>query len=360
MLIEEVRDAKEWEDFVKATPGGTFYHSIKWKNVLERAYPHPTVYLTVKNESGKLVGIYPASIVTIRHSRILNSLPHSDFGGPVIEGKYATSASQALRSYIEEYCRKQHISYAKTNFVKDKPECFCDWPRTYARDSQGFVELDLAAKSSTYIWERIFHKNHRKKIKRFERDGFEVREASNRSDLNSFLTLYHKNLQRIGVSARSSDFFEIAWNLLHPENFEVLIAEEKQRVGGLAFYKYCQTIYLTFLGVDRRILSPGHSITPFLYWRAIKWAEDSGFRYVCFGATPAFPQTEMEIANYSQKMMFGSQFHQQEIIVVPFDGTWRSIALMLSSKVVESWQGTKHLLPRVLQKTIETKFGDMF
>ena len=57
MFVRELENTREWEDFLKVTPGGTFYHSIKWKNVIERSFSHPTVYLVVKDENGRLVGI---------------------------------------------------------------------------------------------------------------------------------------------------------------------------------------------------------------------------------------------------------------------------------------------------------------
>ena len=77
MFVEELKNTREWEDFLRVTLGGTLYHSLKWREVIERTFSHPTLYLVIKSENGELVGICPTSIVTMSNLRILDSLPYS-------------------------------------------------------------------------------------------------------------------------------------------------------------------------------------------------------------------------------------------------------------------------------------------
>ena len=359
MFVEELKNNKEWENFLKATPGGTFFHSLKWKNVLERSFSHPTLYLVVKDEDGRLAGICPTVILTSRRTKILNSLPYSDLGGPVMEKRNVEKASLSLLRFMEEFSRAKGISCAKMCFLKDESEQFFKSSRCYVDNNKGIVELDLEAKPSAFIWDKIFRQKHRKKIKRFERDGFQVREASTKSDMKEFLTLYYQNMKYIGGRARPYMFFENVWNLLYPENFGILVVEKRRMVGGLAFFKHHQTIYLTFLGMDRKLLSSRYTVAPALYWSAIKWAEKNSFRYVCFGSTPSHPKSARQRTNYSQKVMFGGSFLQQETIFVPFD-FYASAILLLGSKTIMAWKMMRKALPAKLQQTMESRFRGIF
>jgi hypothetical protein len=363
MFVEELKNEREWEDFLKITSGGTFYHSLKWKKVMERSFSHPTVYLVVRSESGKLVGICPTSIVTASHLRILNSLPHSDYGGPVIEKVYQKEALGELQRFIEEYCHEKDISCAKICFSKDGSERFFKSPEYYVVDNKGVVELDLRAKPSVFIWEKILRSSNRRKIKLFARNGFQVREVSTKSDLRMFLTLYYQSMRHIGELGRPYAFFENVWNLLYPENFNILLIERsktvgREAVGGVSFFKYGETIYPTYLGIDRESMH-SYSLAPFCIWNAIKWAEENAFRYVCLGSTPAYPKSAREITNYSQKVMFGGSFLQQKTVFIPFN--FHALALLLfGSKAIKVWKAMRDVLPPKLQKTIERETGDLF
>lgn len=359
MFVEELKNTKEWEGFLKGTPRATFYHSIKWKNVIDKSFSHPTVYLVVKDENGRLVGVCPTAILASGHLRILDSLPYSDLGGPVIENRYIEEASLSLLRFIEQFSCEKGISCAKMCFLKDGSEQFFKSPRCYIDNNKGVVELDLAAKPSGFIWNKIFRKRQRQKIRYFTRDGFQVREASAKSDLAKFLTLYYSNMKHIGTRPHAPTFFANVWGLLYPENFNILLVEKRKTVGGLGFFKYGERIYLTYMGMDRESLSSRYSMAPFLFWNSIKWAEEKGFRYVCFGSTPAHPKSTRERANYSQKVVFGASFLQQETVFIPFN--FYAFAIFLfGSKAISAWKVMRNALPAKMQQTTESRLRGIF
>jgi hypothetical protein len=98
---------------------------------------------------------------------------------------------------------------------------------------------------------------------------------------------------------------------------------------------------------------------PYLDWNAIKWAEQNGFRYVCFGSTPAHPKRPHEIANYSQKVQFGATFLQQETVFIPFD-LYASAFLLFGTKAVGTWSAVRNVLPIKLQRSMETRLRGIF
>lgn len=107
--------------------------------------------------------------------------------------------------------------------------------------------------------------------------------------------------------------------------------------------------------MDKDLLSARHSVSPYLCWNAIKWAEENGFRYVCFGSTPAHPKSARESANYSQKVMFGGPFLQQETLFIPFD-FYAFPILLLAPKAIKAWKAMRDVLPLRLSQKIESRF----
>jgi hypothetical protein len=362
MFVEEMKSAKEWEDFVEVTPGGTFYHSIEWKKVIEKSFPHITMYLTIRNENGRLMGICPTAILGSNNMRILSSLPYSDFGGPVIDRRCIKDGSLSLQAFMAKLAQEKRISIAKICFPKDGSQDYFKSKGCYVNGNTGVVNLDLKTSPPSFIWEKIFRKKHRKKINRLKKDGFQIREASSRSDLKSFFSLYCQNMKHIGARAHSSVFFDNVWKLLYPTNFNILFAEGRETVGGLASFKYNQTIYLTFLGINRRLISSlehAYNVAPFLYWGALEWAQENNFRYVCFGSTPAHPKSENERVNLAQKVMFGGALLQQETVFIPFD-TYALAFLLFGAKALKVWKVVRTALPQTLRNTMENRFRGMF
>jgi hypothetical protein len=340
MLVEELRSPRDWEDFLKDTSGGTFFHSIEWKNVIEKSFPYSTVYFEAKNENGKIIGIYPAFIATVNNLRVLDSLPLSDFGGPVIEKKYVKEVSFSMRKFAEDLCYEKDVSCSRILLLNGSCEFFRTRHCYINEDCFGIVESDLKEKPPAFIWEKVVRTETRKKIKRFEKDNFQVREASAKSDLRTFWALYRQNMKHIDAIARPFTFFENMWDLLFPENFNILLIEKSKAVGGIAFFIYNGKIYLTFMGIDRESLSSKYRVAPLLYWSAIKWAAENGLRYVCFGSTAARPKTAAEKTSYSQKMMFGGSFVSQEMMLIPF-----STRAWLMSKAMRLCYNARNLLP---------------
>lgn len=340
-------------------PGGTFYHSLEWKNVIEESFPFSTTYLVVKDGHGRTVGILPTVTWESNNLKILDSLPYSDFGGPVIDRNCVKEASLSLLRFIEQQSYEKGISLAKICFLGDELLRFFRSSRCYMSNNGGVMELDLAAKPPDFIWKKILRNPQRNRINRFERDGFYVREARTKSDLAKFLTLYYSNMKHINARALPLKFFENMWRILYPENFRILLVEKNPAVGGLAFFNYNQSVYLAYLGIDRESLASRYNVAYYLFWNSIKWAERNGFRYVCFGSTPAHPKSVQEMANHFQKRNFGASFLQQEIAFIPFN-CLAFASLLFGSKAISAWKAARNFLPAKLQQSMESRLRGIF
>jgi hypothetical protein len=320
---------------------------LKWKEVIELSFPVQTLYLTVRNDDKRITGVFPACVLTEGNSRVLSSLPFSDFGGPVIDNRYQNQACALLYNTISEYCRNNKISLARLCFLRGGCERQFKSGPCYIEDGKGIVYLDLKSKPPDIVW-NILESKERQKIRKLEKKGFEVREATSKSDLKTFLSLYYKNMQHLGVPGYRPNFFENVWNLLYPQNFTILFVEMKAALGGVGFFKYDKTIYLTYFGMDRESLQHTPAVAPFLFWKAINWAGENGFTAVSFGSTPTRPKSIGEKANLHQKMAFGSSFQPQEIIDIQFG--LNSFSFVVVPKAILAWKSMRNMWPpRLLQ-----------
>ena len=117
MRIEEMSSEREWETFVCSSDAGTFYHSLKWKEVIEKSFPHRALYLIIKDSNGTIVGICPGFILNSMHVKIFHSTPYSDYGGPVIASHCIKQASLSLQSFLQKFSSNIDIAYAKICFM---------------------------------------------------------------------------------------------------------------------------------------------------------------------------------------------------------------------------------------------------
>src|SRR5262249_8504370 len=83
MDIQELRpgEEEEWDQFVAASPAGTFFTLAEGKRVIEKVLHRRCFYLTARNDRG-IRGVFPISWVRSRlFGDCLVSLPLAVYGG---------------------------------------------------------------------------------------------------------------------------------------------------------------------------------------------------------------------------------------------------------------------------------------
>lgn len=353
MLVEKLSDEKEWEQFVANSSGGTFYHTLAWKKVLEEAFSLETEYLVIRDASGKLAGVCPFAITSkLRLFRILDSLPESDFGGPLVVDGEASEALKALNDYLPGLCHRKGITYAKIRCPSESLAGYLQVRGMTVDTSTGSMNLDLGEKPPDFIWSRVLKNPQRKYIRRFERDGFQNVEARNIDDLNAFYSLYYNSIKGIGGFPYPYVFFRKLWDDFYSDCFNILLTVGGGKcLGATAFFicKLREAVYQPFIGFDKNVGTHYH-IHYYLNWGLIKWCEANGFKVVSFGGTPADPSS----ANYSLKSKFGASFNQDYVVCLPFDRK-RFLAREVALKLGRFIQG--RLPPTLRSKVQKAGFG---
>jgi hypothetical protein len=176
------------------------------------------------------------------------------------------------------------------------------------------MEIDLRATPTDFIWNKLFSRDRRWRIRRFERDGYEAREAQTKNDLQDFYKLHVEEMKYLRVPPQPYNFIENWWNILHPKNLRIWLVRKENPMGGIAVFKDERKTYWFLAGLDRRRAGK-YPLIPYLVWKEIKRAEEEGYGYLSLGGTPSDPTHSY----YVQKASFGATFRQQEILFLPFN-----------------------------------------
>lgn len=352
MIVEPLSDESEWDEFVADSPEGTFFHTLKWKNVLEKSFPYKSSYLCIRDSTGgQLVGVCPLFFTKkMWPFKVLDSLPDSDLGGPLFKEEYKKDAAKALLNYLTELGVNNGIAYTKMRLSNLE---VCEYLRTTDSkidDHSGTMTLDLNKKPMDVIWDEIFTKKggQRRLIRRFEKDGFQCRDAKCSEDLNNFYKIYCEHKNHIGASPYPLIYFENIWSLLHPDNFSIILVEkENECIGASAFFIYEEhrSIYLCYVGYNKELLSNRYNYSYYARWKEIEWAQKNGFRYVSFGPSPK----DSNSVYHSRKSSFGCEFNQDYYLYIPRNKT----LFFLRDSTINVGRKIKCILPN----SIYNKFG---
>ena len=347
MHVEDLKNEVEWENFQRNSPDGSFYHSLIWRKVIQKTFSYDAIYLTVKDESGRTVGAFPGFILNAMNVRFLDSIPHSDYGGPVIADDCIQQASLSLRDSLRTICLRKKIAYARFRFMeKRRTRRFFRHALGHVEKPVGIMEVDLKATSSDLLWGKAFSRNLRKKIRLIEKSGIYAREAHTRSDLKEFYNLYYKDMRQIGVSPYPYKFLESIWSILYPEKVRIWLLEKNEAIAGQLYFKDGQKSYAYLAGLDRK--RNVHEAINYLRWQEIRKAEEERYRCVSFGSTPSDPKH----LHHVQKKRVGGTFHGQERVWYPMTST-ACILLQTRALGITAWKSVGGLLPTGLKSVLE-------
>jgi len=258
----------------------------------------------------------------------------------VIASHCIEQGSVALQHFLHRFCASIGVAYLRIRFMNDGLERSFGGPLGYVGKSLGNVEIDLHATPSHFIWNSLFSQNRRRKIRRFEREGYDTRQARTKSDLVDFYTLYCDDMKYIGVRPYPYRFLENMWALLYPLNLRIWLVAKGETIGGILILKDGQRAYWLLSGIDRRQAHVGHPVANYLLWKEIQTAEEEGYRHVSLGGTSSDPKDP----HHLQKISFGGSFSHQNIVYYPCSFGGR-VLLNARTEAVRRWKTIRELLP---------------
>lgn len=109
-------DGRSWDGFVSAHAAGTVFHSLRWQEVLSRAYHRPHFHLAARGRDGfhGILSLY--RVRTLSGKKHLYSLPFTAYGGMLADGP---ETAQALRDSALELARREEAGMVHLRNVTD-------------------------------------------------------------------------------------------------------------------------------------------------------------------------------------------------------------------------------------------------
>jgi len=257
------------------SPDSTCYHLIEWKDVLESSFGVKTYYLLAENQTNAIKGVLPlAQLKSILFGNFMVSLPYFNFGGICSDGGEAAEGllSEAIRIASEE--KAEHIELRHTS------NCLHGLAVKTAKVS---MQLRLPNEKEE-LWKSLVS-NLRRKVRKPTKEGMYAKFGGE-EELENFYRIFSTKMRDLGTPVYSKVFFR---NILKafPRSTWIcsVYTRERQAVASAFLVGFKERMELPWVSslkdYDR------YYANSLLYWSALEFACDTGFRIFDFGrSTP--------------------------------------------------------------------------
>ena len=267
-------DEAEWDAYVEGHPRATGYHLIAWRRVIERVFGHQTVYLTARDEDGRIRGVLPLVFLSSRlFGRFLVSLPFVNYGGLLTDD---TRFQEELLVKAIEQARKLGADHIELRHQDVSGLC---WPQKQHKVS---MRLELPAEFDA-LWKK-FPGKLRSQIHRAEKEGMIFR-LGGEDVLKDFYAVFSRNMRDLGTPVYGSVFFAEILRAFPAKSRIGVVYLNKEPIAAGFLYGFRRLLEIPWASSDRRYnrLAPNM----LLYRSVLEYACREGFRVFDFGrSTP--------------------------------------------------------------------------
>jgi len=274
MKVVIVETGAEWDSFVRASEGATAYHCFGWRAVLARSFGHPSHYLAAIDDSGEWRGILPLVHMRSRlFGNFIVSLPFVNYGGLLCDDEGAAALLLHEAERIRRSCGATHVE------LRHVARRLANLP---TKQHKVTMVLELAS-SAEDQW-KAFDPKLRNQIRKAQRSGLQFRRGH--MDLvDAFYEVFARNMRDLGTPVYSKEFFRNVLETFPDSTATMAVLHEGQIIcaGIASWFKGRLEVPWASSIKDYKTLCPNHM----LYWEAIRFSIEHGFREFDFGrSTP--------------------------------------------------------------------------
>jgi hypothetical protein len=309
MKVVRSLEERNWRRFVDSHPASNVFHTPEMFRVFSRTkMPPPTLWAVVDDDASVLALLPLVQITLINLLRRLTTRAVS-YGGVLCDT--GPKGRDALALLLQEYVRQVDGSLLETELRNQT-----NLERVQLILQQhGFVYEDYPImmmqldQSSEQVLERM-SKNTRWKIRKGLRDKqVEIKEISEKDDLDSWYTLVQMNYafhSKRGEYAPLPDrsLFEATFDEMTPQGMAKFLlgyVDGEPAACSLELV-YGAIIHGWYAGMDRKYgrYNPGE----LLMWHILKWGAENGYRMYNFGGAG---RADEQDGLYHFKVKFGAR-----------------------------------------------------
>ncbi|MHB8754226.1 MAG: FemAB family XrtA/PEP-CTERM system-associated protein [Candidatus Acidiferrales bacterium] len=262
-------NAAAWDAYVEAHPQASNYHRWLWKQVIEETYGHRTFYLAAQ-EQGEIRGVLPlVEMKSWLWGRFLVSMPFCSYGGVLASD---TPARESLLRKAEEIARESRADYIE---LRQGDILGNRW-----QSSTGKVCMKVALPASP---EALFGKlssRLRNKIRGAEKQGLQAVWGKEEL-LDEFYSVFSRNMRNLGTPVYPRRWFENFLRSAESTTQILLVRDGSEPVAATWVTTFREEAELPWIASTPE--ARGKYSTSLLYWKALEWATEKGFRRMDLG-----------------------------------------------------------------------------
>ena len=261
-------DERRWDEFVIASPDGSFFHLSGWKRVIEKAFGYQTFYLIARRD-GVITGVLPLTHVISRlfGSRLVSNA-FGMYGGPV------ASDDESRRALEDEAVRLMERLHAPSLEVRSITAHRADWLSkadlyvTFRKAILPQVDANLKAIPPTV----------RNKVRKALKNQL---SSEVDRDVDRLYSVYSESVRNLGTPVFGKRYFEILADVFNDVSDIVIINCSGKPVAA-SFNLYFRDEVMPFYA-GGTASAPTLAANVFMYWDVMRRACERGCRLYDFG-----------------------------------------------------------------------------
>jgi FemAB-related protein (PEP-CTERM system-associated) len=274
VVLEELAADRhdEWDAYVAASPGATFFHQAGWMRAVRDVYGHRPRYLLAREPgSGRVLGVLPLFAVSgPLTGRALISVPYAVNGGaaadaPTIEARLVAQAQREADQLGVRYLELRNESPGERMTRRNHYFGF----RATLPDDPALVLGRFPRKARAEV--------------RKARDQFGLTARFGHDLLKVFFDLYTRSLRRLGSPGHSIRFLRRLIDEFGDDCLVEVIDHEGTPVAGVMSFRFRDQVLPYYAGIDDRYNR--FNTSNYLYFALMEHAVRLGLRVFDFGRT---------------------------------------------------------------------------
>jgi len=264
-------DRERWDRYVFQANTATCYHASGWKKIIEDSFGHKTYYLLAENEQHEMQGILPlVHLKSILFGNFMVSLPYVNYGGICADSREIEQ--QLFGAAVALASRKQAVHME----LRHQADLCCGLP---VKTNKVSMTLELRPRPGE-LWES-FSAKLRNQIQRPMRELMHARLGAE-EELDGFYSVFSQNMRDLGTPVYSKEFFQ---NILRgfPGSTKIctVYTAGGQPVAAGVLVGFKGRLEIPWASSIRTYNR--HSPNMLLYWSALKYGCEQGYRVFDFG-----------------------------------------------------------------------------
>lgn len=259
-----------WDRYVLDSPSATGYHLTAWRQVIEQACGHPTVYLMAMDAHGEVRGVLPLVLLASRlFGRFLVSMPFFNYGGVDGGDQEVTDILLAAAVREAQMLDATHVEIRQAQVLPIAWRC---------KDHK--VSMRLSLPSDFQVLFKSFPAKLRSQIRRPQKEGMAVKIGGPEL-VDEFYGVFSRNMRDLGTPVYGKEFFRTIL-MTFPKETAVCSVSWNGRVVAAGFvYSFREMMEIPWASSDRRFdrLAPNM----LLYSSVLEYACQQGCKVFDFG-----------------------------------------------------------------------------